>query len=226
MPETFTVRQIEWLNQLYRWLENVPGQYGYPGIFLVSFIGAASIVIPVPYTIIIFTIGSLRILDPFLIAISGAAGSALGESFGYFLGYYGRAILSEERQKKMRYIARFFSRYGPVAVFVFSLTPLPDDLLFVPLGIMRYSFVKAFIPAFIGKLLMCLTLAYGGYLSIGLVENVFGERGDIWIALASAVLLAIVITIMFKVDWEKVFPLEEKEKKRKRKTQENDEDQA
>ncbi len=97
----FDVQQLGWLEQFDKWLETVAVQYGYPGIFLISFIGTASIVIPIPYTIFIFTIGSLRILDPFLVAVSGAAGSALGEFFGYFLGYYGRTIVSEERQKKM-----------------------------------------------------------------------------------------------------------------------------
>jgi len=213
----FDVQQLEWLVEFDKWLETVAMQYGYLGIFLISFIGTASIVIPIPYTIIIFTIGSLRILDPLLVAISGAAGSASGEFFGYFLGYYGRAIVSEERQKKMNYILRVFSRYGAVAIFIFALTPLPDDLLFIPLGIMRYSFLRAFLPCLLGKMLMCFILAYGGHLSIGFIESIFGGGSGIWTTIASAILLAVIIVVMFKVDWEKVFPLEEKDKKNKEK---------
>jgi membrane protein YqaA with SNARE-associated domain len=206
-------QQLEWLVEFDKWLETVAMQYGYLGIFLISFIGTASIVIPIPYTIIIFSTGSLRILDPILVAISGAAGSALGEFFGYFLGYYGRAIVSEERQKKMNYILRVFSRYGAVAIFIFALTPLPDDLLFIPLGIMRYSFLKAFVPCLFGKMLMCFILAYGGHFSIGLIESIFGGGSSIWTTIASTILLTVIIVVMFKVDWEKVFPLEEEEEK-------------
>jgi len=203
--------------QFDEWLGTVAGQYGYLGIFFISFLGTASIIFPIPYTIIIFTIGSLRSLDPLLIAISGAAGSALGEFTGYFLGYYGRAIVNQERQKKMNHILKVFSHYGAVSIFLFALTPLPDDLLFIPLGIMRYSFLKAFLPSFLGKMLMCSILAYGGYLSIGFIESIFGN-GGIWTTIATVILLIVIVVVMFKVDWEKVFPLEEKEKTKQKKS--------
>ena len=206
----------EWTQQLSEWLKSLALQYGYFGVFILCFLGAASIVFPIPYTFVIFYLGSLRIFNPFLIAISGGAGSALGEFFGYFLGYYGRAVLSEERQRKISYIMKVFNRYGPFAVFVFALTPLPDDLLFIPLGVMRYSFVKAFIPCFAGKILMCLLLAYGGHLSIGVIEKFMGEEEGYVSAIASAVLLVIILILMLKIDWEKILRLEEKKEDSKR----------
>jgi len=214
----FSIQQgLEWINQIDQWLEAVALQYGYLGMFLVSFLGASSIVLPIPYTVIIFSIGSLHVLDPLLIAISGGAGSAVGEFFGYFLGYYGRAVISEKQQKKMNYILKVFSRYGAITIFLFALLPLPDDLLFIPLGIMRYSFMKAFVPTLIGKFLMCLILAYGGYLSIGIIETLLGGDGGVWTIIASTALLVLVIVAMFKIDWEKYFPLEEKEGKQRKK---------
>jgi len=211
---SFKIQQNgEWTQQLSQWLESLALQYGYLGIFALSFLGAASIVFPIPYTLVIFYLGSLRIFNPFLIALSGGAGSALGEFFGYFLGYYGRAVLSEERQRKIDYVMRVFSRYGAIAIFVFALTPLPDDLLFIPLGIMRYSFVKAFIPSLAGKILMCLILAYGGHLSVNIIKNLIGEEGGYMSMIASTILLIIVLIVILKVDWEKMFPLEDKDKK-------------
>ena len=210
MHLTFDLQQsLEWVDQLEKWLEGIAFQYGYLGIFVISFLGASSIVFPIPYTILIIFFGSKW--DPLLVALSGGAGSAVGEFFGYVLGYYGRTIVSEENQRRMNYILRIFSRYGAFTIFLFALTPLPDDLLFIPLGIMRYSFLKAFIPSLLGKVLMCLILAYGGYFSIGFIEDVLGEAGSIYTTLATAVLLLIVIVAMFKIDWEKFFPLEEKE---------------
>jgi membrane protein YqaA with SNARE-associated domain len=209
---TFNLRQsLEWINSIEEWLQGLALQYGYLGIFVVSFIGASSIVFPIPYTILIIYFGSQW--DPLIVALSGGAGSAVGEFFGYVLGYYGRTIVNEKNQKKMNYILKIFSRYGAFTIFLFALTPLPDDLLFIPLGIMRYSFLKAFIPSLLGKVLMCLILAYGGYYSIGFIEEVLGEAGSIYTTLATAILLLIVIVAMFKIDWEKFFPLEENEKK-------------
>lgn len=187
---------------LQEWMQAFALQFGYLGIFLISLIGAVSIVYPVPYTIVILLMGG--ILNPFFVAIAGGFGSAIGELFGYAMGYYGRALVSEERQRKMNYMVKVFDRYGPLAIFAFALTPLPDDLLFIPLGIMRYKLIKAFIPCLLGKLSMCFILAYGGQLFKGVIEIIFGEGG--WLgAILTTVLLIVIIVLMLRIDWEKVF---------------------
>jgi membrane protein YqaA with SNARE-associated domain len=183
-------------------MEQFALQFGYLGVFLISLVGALSIIFPIPYTLIIYLLGS--VLDPLLVAVSGGIGSALGEFSGYVLGYYGRAVLGEERRRKMDYMMKVFHHYGFAAIFFFALTPLPDDLLFIPLGIMRYRFVKAFIPALLGKMLMCFILAYSGRFSVEVIEVVFGEGGWLGVVITSAFLIIVIIAIL-KIDWEKVF---------------------
>ncbi len=203
-------QSLNWLEQVNQWLRTLADQYGYLGVFVVSLVGASSVILPLPYTIIIFSIGASQTLNPFLVAIAGGAGSAVGEFFGYLLGYYGRAVVSEERKRKMNYFLRVFNRYGAITIFLFALLPLPDDLLFIPLGIMRYSFTRAFVPTFIGKMLMCLILSYGGYLSVDIIRSLLGGDGGALTIVVSTVLLIIIIVAMLKIDWEKIFPLEEK----------------
>ncbi len=183
-------------------------QFGYLGVFAISVVGAMSIVIPIPYTFVILTLGMEGSLDPLLLTVAGGLGSAVGEFSGYVLGYYGRAVISEKRQRKIDFIVRILeNRYGPVVIFLFALTPLPDDLLFIPLGVLRYKFVKAFIPCFFGKLLMCAILAYGGKLYYDVLSSVFG-KGTFEIELLTSVITAITLILifvaMFKIDWEKV----------------------
>ena len=178
-------------------------QLGYFGIFIMSLIGASSIIIPIPYTIIIFLIA--KQYDPTLLAIAGGTGAALGEFTGYILGFYGQKILSEERRRKMEFLVKLFGRYGPLAIFIFALTPLPDDLLFIPLGILRYKFIKAFIPAILGKMLMVYLLAYFGRIGADIILLIFGE-GNMWIGMTiTTVLLAIILIMLFRIDWEKIF---------------------
>jgi membrane protein DedA with SNARE-associated domain len=109
----------------------------------------------------------------------------------------------------MDFITKLFKKYGSVAIFIFALTPLPDDLLFIPLGVMRYSLLRAFIPALLGKFVSNLIIAYSGRLSLDIVKNIFGVEGEGMSLLVGTiigvVLLVIVIIIMFKVDWEKRF---------------------
>jgi len=180
-------------------------QFGYFGVFLVSLIGASSIFFPIPYTLLIFWLGLLRVGEPLYLMIAGGAGAAFGEFTGYLLGYYGRRILSDERQRKMEFLVKLFGRYGPLAVFIFALTPLPDDLLFIPLGILRYKFIKVFIPAILGKMLMVYLLVYFGQIGANVILLIFGE-GNEWVGMIiTAALLVIILVILFRIDWEKVF---------------------
>jgi len=181
-------------------------QYGYVGVFLLSFIGTASIIVPVPYTLVIFTLSAPPFnWNPLLLIVAGGVGSAIGELSGYALGYFGRRIVSEERQRKMTYLVRLIDRYGPLAIFAFALTPLPDDILFIPLGILRYKLYKAFIPALIGKVLMISILVYFGGLWGNILLQVFGDSGNLYAMLATAVLLILVLVALYRIDWEEVF---------------------
>lgn len=195
-------------------------QFGYLGVFLISLVGAMSIVIPIPYTFVILTLGMRGVLDPLLLTVASGVGSAIGELSGYLLGYYGRALISEKRQRKIDYILRIIKdRYGPVVIFLFALTPLPDDLLFIPLGILRYKFVKAFIPSFLGKLTMSAILVYGGRLYFDVLSALFGGgtfEVELLTSIITAVILIVIFVAMFKIDWEKIlekYMVKESEKK-------------
>ncbi len=184
-------------------------QYGYLGIFLISLLGAMSIFVPIPYTIVIFILGASSRFDPLWIAVAAGAGAAIGEFSGYLIGFGGRKVIGEKYKKKMDFLTKLFKKFGPIAIFVFALTPLPDDLLFIPLGIMRYSLIRAFIPALLGKFFSNLIIAYSGRLSLEIVKNIFGVEGEGMSLLIGTIigiiLLVIVFIIMFKVDWEKRF---------------------
>jgi membrane protein YqaA with SNARE-associated domain len=191
---------------LFDW-ENYLLQYSYVGVFAISLVGAMSIIVPIPYTFIILTLG-MEGMNPLLLTVAGGLGSGVGEFSGYILGYYGRSVISEKQQRKMGYMIRIFDRYGPITIFLFALTPLPDDLLFIPLGMLRYKFIKAFIPSILGKTLMCAILAYGGQFFGNILNVVFGESTPemkLLISIITAIALVFILVAMLKIDWEKVF---------------------
>jgi membrane protein YqaA with SNARE-associated domain len=187
--------------------ENYLLQYSYVGVFAISLIGAMSIIVPIPYTFIILTLG-IEGMNPLLLTVAGGLGSGVGEFSGYILGYYGRSVISEKQQRKMGYMIRIFDHYGPITIFLFALTPLPDDLLFIPLGILRYKFIKAFTPCILGKTLMCAILAYGGQMFGNILSMVFGESTpemELFISIITAIALVFILVAMLKIDWEKIF---------------------
>lgn len=190
-------------------MESFAIQYGYLGIFLISFLGATSVFIPIPSSVVIFTLGASQTFDPLWIAVAAGTGAALGEFSGYLIGFGGRRVIGEKYKKKMDFLTKLFKKFGPIVIFAFALTPLPDDLLFIPLGIMRYSLLKAFIPALLGKFVSNLIIAYSGRLSLQIIGDIFGVEGEGMSALIgmilALVLMVVVFVIMFKVDWEKRF---------------------
>ena len=192
---------------LLEWMDQFVIQFGYLGVFFISFIGTMSIIVPIPYTLVILWLSMRGAMNPLLLTIAGGIGSGIGEFSGYAIGYYGRTMISKKRQRKMNYMVKVLNRYGSIVIFLFALTPLPDDLLFVPLGILRYSFIKAFIPCFLGKLLMCGILAFGGQLYYDVLLIIFGEMTweiEILTSIIAAVALMLTLVAMFKIDWEKL----------------------
>jgi membrane protein YqaA with SNARE-associated domain len=196
------------------WLRDFAVQYGYLGIFIISLLGATAIFVPIPYTVVIFILGGLQsggnwVFEPLWIAVAAGIGSAIGEFSGYPLGVGGRKVIGDRYKKKIDFITKLFKKYGSIAIFIFALTPLPDDLLFIPLGVMRYSLLRAFVPAILGKFFSNLIIAYSGRLSLEIVSTLFGVEGEGTSLLVGTiigiVLLVIVFIIMFKLDWEKYF---------------------
>jgi len=146
--------------------------YGYLGVFLVSFIGSSTIFLILPSDIVIFIAGAL--LNPFLVGIIGGVGEALGETTGYFLGLGGRKILDKKYKKDVRKWEKMFKKYGGFFIIIlFAATPLPDDIVGIIGGTLKYPLKKFLLASIIGKIIMGLILAYGGFYGINWIKEVF-----------------------------------------------------
>lgn len=192
------------------WLQQFSVQYGYLGVFLVSLVGALSLVVPIPDTITVFSLAGLKVgggwvFDPVLIAAAATVGCGVGQFSGYLLGVGGKKAINGKYKKNADFLAKLFSRFGPVGIFAFALTPLPDDLMFIALGMARYNPVKAFVPALAGKFLISLVIAFGGRFSVGVITDLFGAGSSLLSLVISTALGVAVAIAMFKVDWTKRF---------------------
>jgi len=131
-----------------------------------SFAGALSIFVPVPDTIAVFTLAGLKVgaswvFEPMLLALAAAMGGAIGNLSGYLLGLSSGKVITGRFGKNVDFLADIFDKFGALAIFAFALTPIPDDLVFIPLGVRRYNPIKALMSSMIGKFLFCLTVDYG-----------------------------------------------------------------
>lgn len=179
-------------------------KYGVTGVFIVSFLGNTIPYSTIPYLLfIIIYAGILR--DPFyhlLITIFGGLGAAFGKIIVYFFGYGVRHILPENIKANIEFFANFFKKSTFIAIFVFAASPLPDDIIYVPLGAMKYDIKKYFIALLAGKILITGIAVYFGSAFTGLLRETIKYPEYITIP----VLIVITIYIMYlvaRIDWVK-----------------------
>jgi membrane protein YqaA with SNARE-associated domain len=148
------------------------GAYGYVGIFVLSIVANATIIIPVPGIAITFSMGA--IFNPVGVAFAAGAGAALGEITGYLVGFSGQGIIAGSSTYKR--LEGWMERFGVWVVLVLAIIPNPlFDLAGVAAGALRMPIWKFLIWTWIGKTIKMLLIAYAGASSVDWLMNLFGS---------------------------------------------------
>jgi len=146
--------------------------YGYFGIFLISIIESSTIIFPLGFAVVIFTSPTLLGLNPLLVGLSAGAGAAIGEFTGYAIGFGGRKVIEKKWKKDIKKAEKLFQKYGGFwVILLFAATPLPDDIVGILGGSLKYPLKKFFLASLIGKIILNLALAYAGFYSISWILN-------------------------------------------------------
>jgi membrane protein YqaA with SNARE-associated domain len=139
--------------------------YGYLGLFVVSVVGNATILLPMPSLVATFVTGG--VLNPWLVGIVSGAGMAVGELSGYLAGYGGGAIIAAEDRDRYQRLETWMRRYGALTLFVLSAIPNPVfDLAGIAAGALHYPVWRFLLVCFLGKTLKGLVLAFAGARSV------------------------------------------------------------
>jgi membrane protein DedA with SNARE-associated domain len=185
-------------------------ELGYIGILLVSFVFSLIPFVPIPYFPLLITASFNSNFNPHIIALASALGIVAAKTIIFFISYYGRKILSDKTKKRMRPLQNLVSRYGWFGAFVAALTPIPDDIIYIPLGLAKYSPWKFATATFAGKLLMNESIVWGSiFLGRPFVEDILSadttDRTSLIIAaIVSTAALAVVVYFSLKIDWARV----------------------
>jgi len=138
-------------------------RYGYLGVFLVNFVSNATVLLPIPGIASVFFGGA--VWNPVAVGVISGLGAAFGELFSYFLGYGGRGVLQllDHKVAWTRQVEYLFHKTGFLAVFVFSLLPIPIfDFLGILAGSLNYPVWKFALATFFGRSLRNLFIALMG----------------------------------------------------------------
>ena len=150
----------------WEWVRALEG-YGYLGAFLISILGGATIIVPVPMLAVVFALGGVM---NFTWLVGAAAG--LGETVGaltiYMTGYGGGAAFYSSRHGKIQAayerLMKLMEQRGSLTLFLLASVLNP---FFYPAalaaGALRLGIRKYFFICWAGKTIKGMTVAYAGY---------------------------------------------------------------
>jgi len=165
--------------------------YGYAGLFLVSALGGATVLIPVPMLAVQFAMGGVLepwlgplIIAPIFVGLVSSLGETLGALTIYMTGYGSGTPLKTRQMKEgekgwftRNYIRimNLMERRGGLTIFIISAVINP---FFYPVslaaGAIRFGIRKYFIIAFAGKMIKCTAIAYAGYFGVRGIFEILG----------------------------------------------------
>ena len=182
---------------------------GYLGLGLLSFFGSLVPFIPVPSFILLATMSVGDTFNLHVLALLSAVTAAAAKQIIFYASYGGRRIISDKTRRRMLPFQRLVRRYGAAAAFTAAATPIPDDLVYVPLGLAKYNPLRFFVATLSGKIVLhYIIVAISHYLGLSLVEPALEnveDMGDIYVGvIIFGVAMAAVVVLLLRLDWERI----------------------
>ena len=152
--------------------------YGYIGAFVISILGGATIIIPVPMLAVVFALGGVMKYT-WLVGLSAAFGELIGAWTIYATGHgAGRVIAESKHGRIQRYYEKLLilmERRGPLTLFIVASVINP---FFYPAalaaGALRFGVKKYTVIVLAGKIIKCMTVVYAGSWGIKGIFRAFG----------------------------------------------------
>lgn len=185
---------LEWLERL---LYIFDGPLGFLSIFIISLIANSIPFVAIPYLAIILAYSLLlqNLTTKLLVAFSSALGATAGKIIIYSIGSLVRVGLSEKTLKNLELFNKIASKSLFLAIFLFASLPLPDDILYIPIGIAKYSMVKYSVAVLLGKTVLTSAIVFYSHI---IKEQVV----ELTYLLPAYLILTIFVSyIIIKVDW-------------------------
>lgn len=133
--------------------------YGYPGIFVLSLLANATVIIPIPGILLTSAMGA--VFHPFWVAIAAGTGAAIGELSGYLAGFSGRRVI--QRVSKYEKLIGWMKKYGDITILALAFFPNPAfDMAGITAGVLKVPVHRFLFWCVLGKILKMLMFAYGG----------------------------------------------------------------
>ena len=184
-------------------------EVGYLGLTIVSFFGSLIPFVPIPSFVLVATIAVGEQFDIHVLVLIAALTSTAAKQIIFYVSYGGRKIISEKTKKRMKPFQKLVKRYGGSAAFVAAATPIPDDLVYIPLGLAKYNPKRFFVATLLGKFVLYYVIVLiSHYMGLSLLEPVLQQIDDplpVYIGIiALGVAMTVVVILLLRLNWEKI----------------------
>ena len=184
-------------------------EVGYLGLTIVSFFGSLIPFVPIPSFVLVATMAAGEQFDIHVLVLIAALTSTAAKQIIFYVSYGGRKIISEKTKKRMLPFQKLVKRYGGSAAFVAAATPIPDDLVYIPLGLAKYNPKRFFVATLSGKIVLFYVIVLiSHYTGLSLLEPVLQGIDDplpVYIGIiALGVAMTLVVILLLRLNWEKI----------------------
>jgi len=184
-------------------------EVGYLGLAIVSFFGSLIPFVPIPSFVLLATMAVGEQFDIHVLVLIAALTSTAAKQIIFYVSYGGRKIISEKTKKRMKPFQKLVKRYGASAAFVAAATPIPDDLVYIPLGLAKYNPKRFFVATLLGKLVLFYVIVLiSHYMGLSLLEPILQNIDDplpVYIGIVIlAVAMSVIVILLLRLDWEKI----------------------
>jgi len=183
-------------------------EVGYPLLSLVSFFGSLIPFVPVPHFIFLATMAVGDQFNIHILALLSAVTATGAKQIIFYASYTGRRILGEETKRRMKPFQRLVKRYGASAAFIAAATPIPDDLVYIPLGLAKYNPKRFFVATLAGKIVLSYVIVLASHFFGDALEPYLEQVEDPTAIYAGiivfAVALTVIVILMFRLDWHRI----------------------
>jgi membrane protein DedA with SNARE-associated domain len=151
--------------------------YRYVGIFAISFLAYATVLLPAPGAAFVFTLGAAFSNVPFntvRVALAAGTGAALGEITGYLAGFGSQAAI--EKTRTYQRLSGWMHKHGAVTVFLLAALPNPlFDLAGMVAGAGKMPVWKFLFWCWAGETIKMLVIAASGAAGLNLFDWLIGH---------------------------------------------------
>lgn len=177
-------------------------KYGYSGVFLSSFLTHLVPFIALPYLAVIWTlVAASPQLNPLVIGLMGGLGAGVGKLSSYYIGVGGAKVLGRDVRKELEALRDLLKDRIGLIVFLASSTPIPDDIVLIPVGMTRYTLWKYLVFTIMGKTTLCSSVAISSAAFIKAFEWILGAGAGLTSTLISILIMLIFTYAILKIDW-------------------------